>query len=461
MKYPVIFLIILFCSSCLPFSQTMRKPTLPDVPGAWNVAEISAAEPSFRLDSFADPRLVDLFEEALQGNFSLRAAAARVVAAQARAEQAGADLLPAAGLDFDAVRRRTAGSVNNSFAFGAGGSWEVDLWQRLTATEQAALSDARAFAADYQAAQLSLAAAVARSWFRFNEAELQRQLAEQIVNSYLQSLQVIEEQYRRGLTSALDLRLARTAVNNAEAALAERTNQQAVEQRLLEQLLGRYPAGRISASSGLPQLATTVPAGLPSSLLERRPDIRAAGLRLQAEQLRAASAERNWLPDFRLTASAGTASDRLYQLLDWDDLVWSLAASLTQTLFDGGEQRAARQLAKAELDQQLAEYAELALTAFREVEETLSAEINLRRQAEMLQLAVIEAKEARQLAEERYRQGLEGIITLLETQRRAFTARSNLLRVSRLQLENRVNLHLALGGSLAEEDSKVQKMETP
>lgn len=461
------FFLLLFVSGCSSWPLANTDESVPlELPEQWAAAVPGANDKAVaQLDSFADPVLQQLIAEGLQRNFSLQAAASRVAAARARATAAGADLWPTAELEFSATRRRARSSsrvtVGNSFGLNGRVSWEPDLWQRLSASEKASASEASAAQADYRAAQLSLAAAIARSWFRLTEADLQLQLAQQTVASYRQSLQVVEEQYRRGLTSALDLRLARSALNNAEADLAERQQLLLGEKRQLEQLLGRYPAGKIVAGQQLPQLEGPVPAGLPAALLERRPDLQAENLRLQAAGLRSAAARRNRLPNFALTGSAGTASERLYRLLDWDYLVWSLAASLTQSLFDGGSKTAEQQLARAQYEQQLADYAEIALTAFGEVEAALSAESTLARQQQALRLAADEAKAGRLLAEQRYRQGLEGIITLQETQRRAFSARSSLLRSERLRLENRIDLHLALGGSLTAKLQPEKKTESP
>lgn len=461
------FLLSLLLCGCQSLAPQVTEQVLPlQLPEQFAGASgTEIAEPANWLDSFADPTLSQLISEGLQGNFSLQSAAARIGVARARAKQAGVELFPDLGLEFDAARRRTqnnaVGSTSNSFGLNGSVRWEVDLWQRNSATEQAAASDAEASIADYRAAQLSLAASIARSWFRVTEAALQLKLSGQTLASYQQSLEVIEGQYRRGLTSALDLRLARSALHNAEASQAERLRLHSVEQRLLEQLLGRYPAASISGGRQLPLLTGPVPAGMPSSLLERRPDLRAASFRVAAAGLRTAVAKRNRLPIFQLTGAAGTASDQLYQLFDWDYLVWNLAASLTQSLFDGGSKTAAQELAASQFEQQLADYAEVALAAFREVEAALAAEATLKQQGEALRFAVGETDAAKLLAEQRYQQGLEGIVTLLETQRRAFSARSNILRVERLRLENRIDLHLALGGSLGETDQPKKMMESP
>jgi NodT family efflux transporter outer membrane factor (OMF) lipoprotein len=461
----LLLLALLVCSGCQGLKVSAPvEPRLNPAPERWTARPAAAEEESAAwLDSLVDPQLKQLIAEGLSQNFSLQTAAARIRAARARARLAGADRLPTADLTFSAARRRTfgadTGATENNFSLNGLLSWEVDLWNRLGHAEQAVLQDLAAAVADDQAARLSLAASIARGWFRLTEAALQLQLANQTENSYGHSLQVIEEQYRSGLTSALDLRLARSSLSDARAGRAERERLADLARRDLELLLGRYPAGRIGAAESLPNLKGQVPAGLPSTLLDRRPDLRAAARRWQAADQRLAAARQNRLPVFQLTTAAGTASDKLYQLLDWDHLLWSLAGSLTQALLDGGRRTAEQDLARAQMEQQLTEYGAAALVAFGEVEAALAAEESLRQQEQELQLSAEEALQAQILAEQRYRQGLEGIITLLETQRRAFNARIGLLRASRLRLENRIDLHLALGGAFAGPAGPPEPME--
>ncbi|HEY5674155.1 MAG TPA: efflux transporter outer membrane subunit [Malonomonas sp.] len=459
--------ITLLASGCAPRTALPDpRNQLPATPDNWTATQPETAiEPDGWLDSFADLQLKALAAEALQGNFNLQLLAARIKAAQARAGIAGAELSPTADLQFSAARRRTnsggSATIGNNFALQTALSWEVDLWNRLSYGKQATITEVSAAQADRQAAQLSLVASVARSWFRLNEAQQQQLLAGATEDSYRQSLQVIEQQYRSGLNSALDLRLARAALATAQSSSADRKRQLDQQRRELEILLGRYPAGDLKTAGQLPQLAMAVPAGLPSTLLQRRPDLQAAELRLNASGLRAAAADQNRLPIFKLTAAAGTASDRLYQLLDWDYLLWSLAGSVVQPLFDGGRRSAEQNLAESKVEELLAEYAGSALNAFREVEIALAAESYLQQQQSALQTSVNEALEAQALAEQRYRQGLEGIITLLETQRRAFSAQIALLATDRQRLENRINLHLALGGPFATSQATTTAKDSP
>lgn len=463
----LLLLFVVLASGCTPTPTSLtEKSGLPPVPSQWGTSpQHSPAPPTAWLDSMADPQLHELVTEALHQNYNLQRLAARITAAEARAQQAGAKRLPDAELAFTAGRRQTnnngSASISNNFSLQTALSWEVDLWNRLGLSAQAAISEVSASRTDRYAAELSLAANIARSWFRLAESGLQLQLGRDTEASYIQSLQVIEEQYRSGLSGALDLRLARAALANAQSNRANRQQELDFQQRQLETLLGRYPAGKLTPAQDLPQITTSIPVGLPSGLLERRPDLKSAAQRLIAAEQLSGAAGRNLLPGFRLTAAGGTSSTQLRNLLDWDYLIWSLAGSLTQSLFDGGSRTAEQDLARSKVEEQLADYATTALNAFREVETALAAETHLQEQENALQTATREAQEAQVLAEQRYTQGLEGIITLLETQRRATATRVGLLNIRRLRLENRINLHLALGGPFASPSEPLTAKDTP
>jgi NodT family efflux transporter outer membrane factor (OMF) lipoprotein len=276
------------------------------------------------------------------------------------------------------------------------------------------------------------------------------ELAEETVASYRSTEEQVRSRYLGGLRSSLDLRLATTSVANAEALLEVRRSQYDRAIRQLEILLGRYPAARLAAGDDLLPVPPPVPAGLPAELLARRPDLVAAEHQLAAADFRVAQAQRALYPRLSLTGSGGTASEELRDLTDWDFRVWSLAVSLLQPIFQGGRLRAGVDLAEARSQEALERYAGALLRAFSEVESALASEGHLSGQLAALRLARGEAREAQRLAEERYRTGLEGFVTVLEAQRRALVAESELLRVRRLSLDARVDLHLSLGGGFEE-----------
>lgn len=450
-----------FCVSCA------NRPSIPDpgaavpknLPEKWS-SHLPADDHAFVhgwLSDFDAPGLRSIVTEALNANWNLQAVSARVAAARAQATISGAALWPDASLSFSAQRSRRTPSglaVGSSpavtrFGLDANISWEADLWSRLDDQARAAGLTAEASEADYGAARLSLVASVTQSWFAVAEASAQSLLAEHTVESFRRARDTIDERYRRGLASALDLHLARENVATAESALAQWHRDRDAATRVLETLMGRYPGSALKADGVLPEMQETVPSGLPSSLLSRRPDLLAAEMRLRAASYRLTAARKNLLPSIQLTTSAGVASSALSNLLDWNRLVWSILGSVAQPLFSGGQLTAERALAAADHRELWATYAQTVLTAFREVETALAADQWYRDQKVALDVASSEADAAVKLAFEQYGQGLIDIVTLLETQRRAFTAESNRLRTIRQRLDNRVALYLALGGPFA------------
>lgn len=447
----------LLLSACATPGERADRGVALALPQAWT-AGAPAAAPAVQpwLQDFGDTPLASLVEEAFRHNFSLKAAAERVRAARAEARVAGAALGPqidaAAGatrtdreLD-DATRVRTS-DYDASVQI----SWEADLWGRLRATSRAAALDAEAEQARLQAARLSLAAAVADAWVRAVEAARQVQLAERTVRNFRDNLAIIEEGYRRGINAALDVRLARA---NVAAAQSSREAQRVVGDAALRELatlVGRYPRADIELPGRLPALRGPVATGMPASLLARRPDVLAARRQLAAADERLLAATLNRMPSLRLGASGGAGGTSVGDVLRADALFWSLAADVLQPVFEGGRLAAEREAADARAEEAFARYADTVLTALREVETALAAESLLAGQQRALASAAEESVQAEALAAEQYQAGLTGIITLLESQRRAFDAQRSLIGVQSQRLQNRINLYLALGGPVVTE----------
>jgi NodT family efflux transporter outer membrane factor (OMF) lipoprotein len=308
------------------------------------------------------------------------------------------------------------------------------------------LADLQAVRADFEGARLSLIGQITKAWFSAVEAREQVALAEATVESYRLTADEVERRYERGLRSPLDLRLALSNLASAEALLELRRGQLDGALRQLEILLGRYPAASLTLPDRLAPVPPPAPAGLPAQILSRRPDLVAAERRLASADRRVAEAKANLYPRLSLTGGAGTASRELQDVLNEDFSVWNLVGNLLQPVFQGGRLRAGVDLSKANMRQAWAGYAGTLLRAFSDVETALAAEGFLETREESLAEAARQADAARLLADEQYREGLIDLITLLEAQRRALTAESQLLTVHRERLGVRVDLHLALGG---------------
>jgi multidrug efflux system outer membrane protein len=435
------------CVKTPPRAEEMLEAAVPQ---EWSTASGAGAVPQAWVASFGDARLSLLVDEALEGNFQLQEGVARLDQAVALARIAGADRLPSVSLGGNASRsdNNLLKDPSNSFSVTASLGWELDLWGRVRAQSKAGSADAAAALSDFAALRLSLAAKVAQAWFAAVTAHKQEALAQETLASFEANLTTVDERFRRGLSPALDLRLTRANVATARSTynLQKRLADSAVRQ--LEVLLGRYPSGSLEVQGDLPSLNAPVPAGIPSDLLSRRPDLLSAYQRVVAADFRLRESKVSLLPRISLTARYGSASDELENLLKDSFDIWSLVGNITAPIFQGGRLRAGVDLSQARLAGAVASYQGVALNAFREVESALVDESLLREQLAAVRMAAEESIGAQELAEERYERGLVDIITVLESQRRAFNARSTLLTVQNQLLQNRVTFYLSLGGGI-------------
>lgn len=432
---------------------------LPSPPSQWSGELAQNAAPQNWLADFADEQLPLLVQEALKKNWNLRLVAARLQATGALARIEGANVYPEAKLGLDASKserifnsgavRRTIKSTD--FGLNLRVVWEADIWGRLRDERRAANQDFQAAQADFAAARLSLAALVARGWFETIAARRQVELAVRTVESFEKSLRAIRGRARNGALSVVDYRLGKAEVASAKSRLEGRNRALDSARRVLETVLGRYPSAELKVAAKLPAMSTAVPAGLPSQLLERRPDMVSAALLLEASRSRLKGERKNRLPALRLTGNSGTSSDALQDILNSNFLVWNIAAGLAQPIFNAGRLKARVALAEAHKDQAIAEFAGAALIAFREVETTLKNEEYLKKQEAALKEAVYESQAAEAKALEDYSGGLVEIITLLTAQRRTFQVQSELIGIQSELLENRVALYLALGGGFRDQ----------
>lgn len=451
-------LIALCLAACQSLPERDLKQAAVSTPAGWQAgSHAGEAAVEHWVAAFADPVLSRLVHSALQDNYDLRAAAARVNAARESAVIAGAVRLPQLSFApaYQGAQVRDSGFASTrTDAFEAlfNLSWEIDLWGRLYSVQQAAQREADAVAADFYGARLSLAARTAQSYFESNEANLQVQVAEQSVKDRRAIVELVRGRFSRGLTRGLDLRLVLTDLANAEARLADARNQAQAVARSLEVLLGRYPGAAIPKSAQLPVPPAHLTAGLPSQLLARRPDLVAAYARLRSTDARLVGAQRALLPRIALTASGGTSSSALADIVDPRAAVWNLAVGLVQPVFTGGRLQGDIRLNKALVEEALNTYRSTALNAFREVEQALAAEQWLRIREQALSEAVAQTEASRKLAVYSYRQGLIEILTLLDSYRSTLDAQSAHLSVRRQLLNNRINLYLALGGSAYDAD---------
>jgi outer membrane protein, multidrug efflux system len=437
------------------------------VPPAWS-SDPSDAPPleDAWWRAFDDEGLALLVEEALLHNRDLAASAARLEGAAAQARLAGADLMPQVSASGSAGRSQQVfvglpipggtdvlQSRSTSCGVSLNVTWEIDLWGRMRAGRDAALEDLTASAADHRGAQLSIAAQTTKGWLAWQETRLQEAVIENTVESFERTSRLIEGRYEAGRGSSLDVHRSRGDLADARARLEQRREASERARRQLEILLGRFPSGELSGAASLPSLPPLPPAGVPSELLLRRPDLIAAAARLRATDERAYEARAQRFPRLSLSGSAGRTAGVAEDLVHPEFDVWSLLAGLTQPIFQGGRIEAGIEIADARTREAAAGYAASALRAFAEVDTSLAVEDTLARREEQQELAARSATTARDIAEDRYETGLADLTTLLDAQRRALQIESELLSLRFLRLEARVDLFLALGGGLLAETS--------
>ncbi len=405
------------------------------------------------LPDFQDPQLTALVHEAIAENNDLRAAAHRLEATRENNIRARARSLPQVTAGTTSNRRlngseSSGGSSASSYGISFAASWEIDVWGRLRDSENADKADYRAAIADYRGARLSLAINTAKAWINLTEAQQQVELAEKTLQDFKKSLSLISRRHREALLRAVDVQFGRNNVASAERNLRSQVLRRDEAARTLELLLGRYPAGELEATPNLPTLRRQVPAGLPSALLARRPDLASGRERIYATARRADTARKSLLPSLRLTGSGGNGSPDLRRALDPSFLTWSIASSLAQTLYQGGAPSAAARAALELNKAAIYEYLQDALQALREVESALQVDLSLREQESFLLIEVDQASKAQAAAERDLGLGIEGssVLEILVSQRRAVNARGSLIRLRNQRLQNRLSLHLALGG---------------
>lgn len=441
----IVALLLGGCTNLAVLPERSLQVTQP--PEQWlSRVERLEGQPQGWLQRFDAPKLAELVEQALQQNPQLQNTRALLSEAEAQARVAGAERQPTLSAGVQAGRSGNGSNDSNQFSATLTFGWELDLWNKLSDSARAAEIDRQALLQDYRSARLSLAAAVSKSWFNGVEASQQLELSRQLVAVLADRLEVLEEGYQAGLVAALDIHLARANLAAERSRLSTRQQTLGSAVRQLELLLGRYPANRQVLALELPALPEAIPAGVPSELLQRRYDIRAAELRVQSAWARLERSHKDRFPSFTLTGTYGSSSDQLDRLLRGDSLVWSLLGGLSQPLLDGGRLEALEERALAQAQQREALYRDAVLKAFDEVETALQQERQLTRVVEQSKISVIEYQLAEQLAAEQYQAGLVQYITLLEAQRSAFEARSSYTQALNQQLQNRIDLYLALGG---------------
>jgi multidrug efflux system outer membrane protein len=404
-------------------------------------------------DVFQDPQLQALIRTALQQNYDVRIAATRILQAQAQLGIARGNQLPTAGVILAGNNQRAAKSkfftaYETSYSeLGLGFQWDLDFWGKYRRATEAARAELLANNWARQQVESSLVASVASAYFLLRAEDLQLHIAQRTLASDQDSLRLTQLLADHGATSLLDVRQAEQLVYNAEGDIPELQKQIAQQEDLISTLLGQNPSDvvrglELNAQPHAPE----VPSGLPSSLLVRRPDIRAAEARLVAMNARIGVAKAAYFPDISLTSVGGVQSIPLTQLFTGPSGMWNLTGQLAQPLFAGGTLKSGVRLAEAEQEEAELSYRQTIQQAFLEVSDALIAyekDREFRIQQESLAYS---AKDASRLSDIRYRGGASSYLEVLDSNTRTYAAELTLVQAQLNELLDYIQLYRTLGG---------------
>jgi multidrug efflux system outer membrane protein len=400
---------------------------------------------------FADPTLEALVERAGSGNTTIQEAAARLAQARAFLRGSQADRMPQIGIGAGAARQAGANTANGATpatmtTAGASLSWELDLFGRLARANDAASLEAQSREALLQSTRLLVQAEVAQTYLSLRAMDVERALVRETVSAYEGTLRVTQRRQQAGDVAELDVARVESELAATESEALALDRRRAELEHTLAVLVGdaassfTMPVGEWNTA--LPR----IPAGIPATVLARRPDVSAAQSGLLAAQARVGVARAAWFPNLSLTAAGGYASPELGDLFKWSARAWSVGALLSLPIFDGGRREAGVNSAQAQLEGAAASYRGQVLTAFREVEDQLSSLRLLQEQAQAQARAVTSASRATVLSESRYRNGMDSQLELLDARRSELRNRRQALQVRAGQYQATVALIRALGG---------------
>jgi NodT family efflux transporter outer membrane factor (OMF) lipoprotein len=409
---------------------------------------------------FDDPVLADLESQVAAANQTLRAAEAAYRQSQAAVTVARAGLFPAIGGDLSATRARAGGTrgsgTANALSVTGQAQWELDLWGRVRRLVEAAQASEAATAADVAATRLSLQSELAIDYVQLRVADAARRVLADTVAAFERSLVLTQNRYAAGVVSRADVVQAQAQLLGARAALVDVDASRAQLEHAIAVLTGHAPADfSLAPVDSLPALPQ-VPVALPSTLLERRPDVAAAERRVAAANAQVGAATAAIFPTLSLSAAAGLAGGSLGDWLSLPNRVWSLGAAFAAPLFDAGLRRAQQAQAVAAYDATVADYRQTVLDAFREVEDNLAALRVLADEAAIQSEAVRAARESVALTTNQYKAGLVGFLDVVTVQAGAFNAERAALEIAGRRLVALVGLVKALGGGYEPQTSVAQ-----
>ncbi|MBC7377035.1 MAG: efflux transporter outer membrane subunit [Burkholderiaceae bacterium] len=444
--------------SMIPAYQRPDAPVSPTFPGD-NAGTTGIAAADLQWQSFfSDARLKLLIDLALVNNRDLRVSVLNIEQARAQFQIRRADQYPTVGAALTGSRTPTAaGGITSVYTAGLTiSAWEIDFFGRIASLKEAALSQYLATEENRKAAQISLIAAVATGYLNVLADEDLLDLTRQTLSTREESIKLTKLRFDNGVASELDYQQAQSLVEGARVTLAQLQRQRALDGNALVLLVGQsLPADALPPAIGNASLTAgtrlpDVPAGVPSELLTRRPDIWAAEQQLVAANANIGAARAAFFPRISLTAGVGTASNQLSGLFKSGSFGWTLAPQLLLPIFDAGRNTAGLASANVVRDIAIAQYEKVVQSAFREVADALAGRATLTEQLRAQEAQAFAEGARFKLSDLRYRNGVASYLDLLDAQRSLFVARQAVVQTRLLQLQNQVALYRTLGGGWTE-----------
>jgi multidrug efflux system outer membrane protein len=458
----LVLLPVLVVSACAPLGPNFKRPAVVPPP-AFRNATVTADQAQSIADLqwfelFKEPELAALVREALDHNLDLMAAIARIEEFRGRAALAGADLRPTVGGTFATSPQATGGNIDNAYTTGLFFNWEIDFFGRLRRSAEAARADLLASEDGSRTVMALVAAGVAQGYVTLRTLDEQLAITRRTIQAQEDSLRLVETLDRGGVASGAEVQQAITQLATTRAVLPRVERQLVQVENQVSVLLGRPPSEivRGSGPTGLPTVPD-IPVGLPSALLERRPDIRFAENQLWAAVARigVAVATKPFIPRIGLTTSFGRISTSLSDLFSGGDAaenVFSLGGFIDIPLYDGGRGKARERIARAQAEQAALNYRGVILQSFREVADALVTIEKIREEIAQNETRTTAAREYLRLTDLRYRGGVVSYLEVLDAQRQLFSAELDLSDTRLTQLLAVIDLYRGLGGGWSDEE---------
>lgn len=434
--------------------QSMRGPepvAQTSIPSSYTAASgTSVAEQGYK-DFFADQRLLQVLDMALNNNRDLRTATLNIQRAQQAYQITENNQLPTIGASGSVLRQDQGGGAQTRYNVGLGvTAYELDFWGRVRSLKDNALDNFLATQSSRDATQIALIGQVSQAWLSYSFANANLKLAEQTLKAQLESYNLNKKRFDVGIDSELPVRQAQISVETARNDVANYKTQVAQAQNLLNLLVGQPVPANLLPAQRITRITsnTAIGAGLPSDLLVNRPDVRAAEYRLSAAGANIAAARARLFPTISLTGSAGYASADLSDLFKSGNFVWSIGPSLDIPMFDWGTRQANIRISETDQQIALSDYEKSIQTAFREVNDALAVRENIGDRIAAQRRLVEATNTTYRLSEARFRAGIDSYLTVLDAQRASYSAEQGLLLLEQANLNNQVELYKTLGGGL-------------